>query len=133
MSHELSVKEQIDQVERRLELRRDRFVRHFDEARENLKASVGRVIGWLPLVAVAGGLAVGLAAAKYPRHAGPFREPVQYAPVRVESPPSATPRNVLATIIGIAAMALRIGASKEARTFWNAVRAFRERRREHAR
>lgn len=132
MSHELSVKEQIDQLERRLEMRRDRLERHFDETRESLRSSTAKAVGWWPLVAVAGGLAVGFAAAKYPRHSTPFRAPVRYAPARTEPPPSATPRNVLATVIGMAATAMRIGASKEAHTFWNAVRAFRARRREHA-
>ena len=74
-------------------------------------------------------LAAGFAAAKYPRHAASKRAPVRYASVRAETrPPSAAPRYVLPTILGIAAMALRIGASKELHTFVNAVRAFRARR-----
>ena len=133
MRHELSVKEQIDQIERRLEIRRDRMWRHFNETADSIKTSVAKAVKWWPLVAVAGGLAAGFAAAKYPRHAASKRAPVRYVSVRAETrPPSAAPRYVLPTILGIAATALRIGASKELHTLVNAVRASRARR-EHAR
>ena len=88
--------------------------RHFDETADSVKASAAKAVGWWPLVAVAGGLAAGFAAAKYPRHAASRRPGVRYASVRAEAPPAfCAPRNVLATILGIAAMALRIGASKK--------------------
>ena len=103
--------------------------RHFDETADSVKTSVAGAVGWWPLVAVAGGLAAGFTAAKYPRHAASERAPVRYMSVRAEArPPSAAPRKLLAMIIGIAAMALRIGASKELHTFVNAMRAFRARR-----
>ena len=68
MSHELSVNEQIEQIERRLEMRRDRVSRHFDETADSVKTSVAKAVGWWPLVAVAGGLRGGIR-----RRAEPYR------------------------------------------------------------
>ena len=129
MKHEHSLDDQIEQLERRLGLRRDRLVRHFEETRQSVKASAANAVGWWPLVAVGGGLAAGFALARRAKHAAPWVSAVRYAPVR-EVPPAAatTSRNVIASLLAIAATALQIGASNEARTFWNAVRAFRARR-----
>jgi hypothetical protein len=57
---------------------------------------------------------------------------VQYVPVRAANGAThARGRNLLAAIAGIAATALRIGASSEARTFFNAVKRFRNRHHAH--
>jgi len=119
--HALSLKDEIDQIERRLELRRERLSRHFEEAKEGLATRAAKAVRWWPIVALAGSLAVGVAAGRHPSRAAP-------AALARAPRPSHTPRNVFATLLGLAAMALRFGASQEVRAFWSALTAFRSRR-----
>ena len=60
MTRDLSLTEQIAQVERKLDLRRERTRRHLDESR----AALRRLTDKLPLVAAAGALAVGVMAGR---------------------------------------------------------------------
>jgi len=85
------------------------------------------------VVAVAGGLAAGYAISRVGRPRPTYQAaPVQYVPVHAANGASrGRGRNLMAAIAGIAATALRIGASSEARTFFNAVRRFRHRRHAH--
>lgn len=117
-----SVSEQIDLVERRIERRRERTVRHAELAREEGARLVAKVSGWLPILAVAGSLAAGFAAS---RMSGKTPEPVRHA---VHATPPARARSIVASILAIGAAALRFAASTEVRTLLNALRAFRARR-----
>ena len=107
MTTERSLTDRIAQVERKLELRRQRTARHWSEAR----AHVERATGWLPLLAVAGALAIGIATG---RGAGP----VPSAPLRKAG--------VLAPVAAIVATAMRFALSPQSRMLWSAVRSARE-------
>ena len=122
MSTDVSVTDRIKDVERRIEVRRERTARHFDETREEVSRIAVKAASWLPMVAVAGSLAVGFAAARVPlKRAAPVEKTVR---------PAAARGGIIASILAVGATALRIAASSEARTFWNAVSAFRTRRSE---
>jgi len=122
MSTHVPVADRIKDVERRIEVRRERTARHFDEAREEVSRIAAKAAGWLPMVAVAGSLAVGFAAARIP--------PKRVAPVVKTMRPASARGGIIASVLALGATALRIAASSEARTFWNALRAFRARRSE---
>lgn len=134
MTHAASKDDQIEQLERRLELRRERLRRHYDITRtefvdkgHRLARSAGKAIGWVPVAAVAGGLVVGFVASRYPRQAREAR-PV-YAPAYAYAAPKqrTRSRNFLAALVGIAATAMRIASSHEVRTIWKSVKNFRDR------
>jgi hypothetical protein len=117
-----SVAEKVELVERRIERRRERAVRHAEDVREEAARLVAKLSGWLPMLAVAGSLAAGFAASRITRKA---QEPIRKT-VRATAP---TPsRGMFASILTIGATALRIATSAEVRTLWNALRAFRARR-----
>ena len=127
--------DEIEQLERRLEIRRERLHRHYDAARADILERVdkvaratGKAVGWVPVAVVAGGLIVGFAASRYPRRAVYAPAPPAYA---YAAPPTrvARTRNLLAALLGIAATAMRIASSNELRSMLSAVRRFRERRR----
>ncbi len=97
--------ERIATVERKLELRRERIVRHLQEVR----AGVGSASRWLPLIAAGGALVVGVLAARR----------------RTVSPATATAvrrTSWLATAVAIAGTATRVAMSPQARALWNAWR-----------
>ena len=123
--------DEIDQLERRLALRRERLRRHYDAARADflekghrIARTAGKAMGWAPYALIAGGLLVGFAVSRYPRQPAPvpLRPVVAYAP----APRS---RNLLAALLGLAAAAMRFASSNEAHTIWRGIRAWRERRR----
>lgn len=108
---EPSLAEQIAQVERRLELRRERTMRHLAEARTDVDGA----LRWLPLVGVVGALVVGVIVGRRPA----------VAPHAVAAPSGATSfarTGLLATIVGLAGTALRIALSPQARALWAAYR-----------
>ena len=113
--------------------RRELIARRFEDVKHEVAATASKAVRSWPVLAVAGGLAAGYAISRGGRHRVPAARHIEYVPVRsaraVE--PQTRTKNVLAAILGIAATALRIGASSEARTFYNAVRRFRERRHHH--
>jgi hypothetical protein len=118
-----SVAEEIRQVERRVEIRRERTLRHFAEAREE----VMKLARWAPLLVIAGSLAIGFVVSRYPKSgAAAAKVQVSAAPARASAA-----RGILASILALAATAMRVAGSNEARTFWNAFRAFRARRHAH--
>ena len=136
--------DQIEQIERRLEVRRERLHRHFEALRTDVSEkahrvarSAGKAVGWVPIAAVAGGLAVGFAASRYPRrrNSAQVHMPPAYAynaqpqAYVVQPTRPARSRNFMAALLGIAATTMRLASSHELRTMWSAVRKFRERRR----
>lgn len=126
MKHELSLNEEIARVERRIEARRERAAGHYELAKTQAKERIAKIASWWPLFAVAGSLAVGIAAARLPRrHA-------HVAPPRATSVRATPAKGILASILAIAATTLRIAGSHEVRTMWNAARAFRARRHAHS-
>jgi hypothetical protein len=90
-------------VEKRLELHRERTARHWHETR----AGVERAARWLPLLAVVGALAAGVAAGKRPRatHATAMHKP-----------------GFFAAIAAAGATLVRIAMSPQARALWSAWR-----------
>jgi len=95
-------------------------------------SAAGKAVRSWPVLAVAGGLAAGYAISRAGRPRPSYSPSVQYVPVHTANGAShARGRNMLAAIAGIAATALRIGASSEARTFFNAVKRFRSRHHGH--
>ena len=118
----------IKAVEDRIEKRREVLAQRYDDVKHELSAVAGKAVRSWPFVAVAGGLAAGYAISRVGRPRTSHLVPVQYVPVHAANGASRTRgRNALAAIAGIAATALRIGASNEARTFFNAVKRFRNR------
>ncbi len=125
--------DQIEQLERRLDLRRERLRRHYDAARADflekghrVARTAGKAMAWAPYALIAGGLLVGFAISRYPRQPAPvpMRPVVAYAPERAQRS-----RNFLAALIGLAAAAMRFASSNEIHTIWRGIRAFRDRRR----
>jgi len=134
MKRELSQDAEIAQLERRLDIRRERLRRHYDAARtdfldkgERIARVAGKAVSWVPIVVIAGGLIVGFAASRYPRPAVVAMDPryATYGP----SERTMRSRGTLAAILGIVVTALRIASSNELRTVWRAVSSFRDRRR----
>ena len=121
----MSLSDQIERVERRLEARRERAATHYELAKTDAKERVAKIARWWPLFAVAGSLAVGIAAARIPRRHR-YTPPPRFA----ASNPTVT-KGILASILAMAATLLRIAGSHEVRTIWNAARAFRARRHAH--
>jgi hypothetical protein len=105
MKTERALDERIAACERKLELRRDRTVRHLREVRTGV-SSVSR---WLPLVVVGGALAIGIVAAR--RHT-------------TSSAAATAVRRTgwLATAVAIAGTGVRVATSPQARALWSAWR-----------
>ena len=127
----MSTSDEIKAVEDRIDKRRELLARRYEDVKHELSSTAAKAVRSWPVVAVAGGLAAGYAISRVgrPRPAYPAR--VEYVPVRAANGAMhsrGSGRNMLAAIAGIAATALRIGASSEARTFFNAVKRFRNRR-----
>jgi hypothetical protein len=102
MKSERGLDERIAAVERKLELRRERTIRHLREVRAGVVSSSR----WLPLIAAGGALLVGILAARR----------------RTVSPATAVRRTSwLATAVAIAGTATRV-ASPRARALWSAWR-----------
>ena len=136
MKRDVSKDDEIEQLERRLEIRRERLRRHYDAARTDVLEKAHKVaraatkaVGWVPVAVVAGGLMVGFAASRYPRRAARAAAQPAYVYATPSQPPPARSRNLLAAMLGIGATAMRIASSNEMHTMWNAVRRFRDRRR----
>ena len=111
MKSDRSLGEQIELVERKLDLRRQRTTRHLQEA----KAAVSRKTAWAPLVLVAAALLVGGAIA---HRSNSSRSSSSYAAAR----PSRS-AGLLATFAAAAATAVRLATSPMGRTLWAAWRA----------
>lgn len=108
MNTKRGLDERISAVERRLELRRARTVRHLQE----LRAGVGSASRWLPLIAAGGALVVGILAARR----------------RTISSASATAvrrTGWLAATVTTASTAYRVAMSPQARALWSAWRDHR--------
>jgi hypothetical protein len=128
----MSTSDEIKAVEDRIDKRREILARRYDDVKHELSTVASKAVRSWPVVAVAGGLAAGYAISRAGRPRPSYQAPVQYVPVRaVNGATHARGRNLLAAIAGIAATALRIGASSEARTFFNAVKRFRNRHHAH--
>ena len=130
----MSTNDEIKLLEDRMEKRRELIARRLDDVKHEFSTVAAKAARSWPVFAVAGGLAVGYAVSRGTRHRPviPSSVPssIQYVPVRtVNGESRARVTGTLAAILGIAATALRIGASSEARMFYNAVKRFRERRR----
>ena len=108
MTRDLSLTEQIAQVERKLDLRRERTRRHWDESR----AALRRLTDKLPLVAAAGALAVGVMAGR--SRPAPAMTATDTARV-----------GVAATALTVASTLARMATSPAARSLWTAYRASR--------
>ncbi|MEO8507702.1 MAG: hypothetical protein ABI593_08740 [Betaproteobacteria bacterium] len=105
MKSERGLDERISTVERKLELRRERTVRHLQE----LRAGVGSASRWLPLIAAGGALGVGILAAR--------RRTV------LSTTGTAVRRTGwLAAAIAMAGTAIRVAMSPQARVLWSAWR-----------
>lgn len=110
MKNERSISESIALVERRLQIRRERMVRHLQEAR----AEVRRSTKWLPYVAAV--IALGAAGFAVARH-GRKRPTVSAATVRT------TQRaGVAATVLALLGTAVRFALSPSGRALWQAWR-----------
>jgi hypothetical protein len=120
----------IKAVEDRIEKRRELIAQRLEDVKHELSSTVSRATRSWPMFAVAGGLLAGFAISRVGRHRVPSHGNVQYVPVRaVRADTRARTTGALAAILGIAATALRIGTSSEARVFYNAVRRYRDRHR----
>jgi hypothetical protein len=126
----MSTQDDIKSVEARLEKRRELIARRFEDLKLEVSTAATKAVKSWPVFAVAGGLAAGYAISRGVRHRNSAPASIQYVPVRTANGAS-NPRtkSLLAAILGIAATAIKIGTSHEARVFYNAVRRFRERRR----
>ena len=126
----MSTSEEIKNVEERLEKRRELLARRYEDVKHGLSSSAAKAARSWPVLAVAGGLAAGYAISRTGRHRrqAAFPSRVEYVPVRTANGQAhSRTKGALAAIASIAATALRIGASSEARTFFNAVKRFRNR------
>jgi hypothetical protein len=103
-----SLDEQIAQVERKLDLRRERTRRHWDESRVAWR----RLTDKLPLLAAAGALAAGVMAGRS-----------RQAPAM--SAPRAAQAGVAATALTLGGILLRLATSPAAQSLWQAYRASR--------
>jgi hypothetical protein len=110
MNRDLSLAEQIAQVERKLDLRRQRTRRHWDETRSALH----RLTGKLPLLAAAGALAAGVMAGRS-----------RPAPAPAMTAPGTARVGVAATVFTVASTLARLATSPAARSLWQAYRASR--------
>lgn len=133
MKQQPSRDDQIAELERRLDIRRERLRRHYDAARSDFLAKghriarvAGKMVGWAPLVLVAGGLAVGFAASRM-RAAHTVNVQPRY--VYTPAPPPTRARNTLAMLLGVVATGMRIASSNEIHSLWRAARALIQRRR----
>jgi hypothetical protein len=126
----MSREDDIQSLEDRIEKRRELIARRYEDVKLEVSSAASKAVRSWPFIAVAGGLAAGYAISRSGRHREFPAPSVRYVPVRdanAGSPGRA--KGVLAAVLGIAATALRIGASSEARMFYNAVKRFRDRRR----
>jgi len=136
MKRHASKDDEIEQLERRLEIRRERLRRHYDAARTDVlerahkvARAASKAVGWVPVAVIAGGLVVGFAVSRYPRRSARAAAQPAYVYAAAAEPRPARTRNLLAALLGIGATAARIASSNELHTIWNAVRRFRDRRR----
>lgn len=126
----MSRNDDIKALEDRIEKRRELIARRYEDVKLEISSAASKAVRSWPFVAVAGGLAAGYAISRTARHRALPAPPVHYVPVRTANAESrARTSGILAAVLGIAATALRIGASSEARMFFNAVKRFRDRRR----
>ena len=126
----MSRNDDVKALEDRIERRRELIARRYEDVKLEISSAASKAVRSWPFVAVAGGLAAGYAISRVGRHRELPAPPVRYVPVRSANAESqARTRGILAAVLGIAATALRIGASSEARMFFNAVKRFRDRRR----
>ena len=108
MTHDRSLAEQIAQVERKLDLRRERTRRHWNESRVALRRLAGR----LPILAAAAALAVGVMAGRS-------------RPAPGNSAPRTAGVGVAATVLTLANTLTRLAMSPAARSLWQAYRSSR--------
>ncbi len=128
----------IEAVEKRIEKRRVAVAQRYDEVRRGLDVVVAKASRSWPLVAIGGGLAAGYALSRAPRHApglqyatvGPAGMPPT-RPVAYDVPTETSHAGMrkIAAVLGLAATAVRIATSSEARALFGAYKAFRARRR----
>jgi hypothetical protein len=111
MKSNRSLGEQIELVERKLDVRRQRTTRHWQET----KSAVSRKTAWAPLFLVAAALLAGAALAhRSPRSSG--------TATHSNTGPSRS-AGLLATFAAAAATAIRLATSPMGRTLWSAWRA----------
>lgn len=119
-----SLNERIGDVERRLEVRRERIEYNVDEIRSRLS----RKSTWVPLGVVAGAVAIGYAVARARAQEKTVR--TLYMPRRDHEERRA---GMAATILGLAGGLARIALSPQGRMLWQAFRRGIQRGRDYAR
>ena len=128
----------VEAVEKRIEARRAELARRYDDVREGVKVVAAKSARSWPLVLLGGSLMAGYAMSRSPRRvralqyatgasvAMPPNRPVAYAiPVEHDS----HWMRKAAGILGLAATAIRIATSGEARALFEAYKSFKARRR----
>lgn len=121
----LPIEAQIDVVERRMALRREQIAANVDAARAQARRAADKALRWLPIAGTAGALVVGFMAARHGRTS--TKSPLRVAPMQ-----PAPPKRMLATLVALAAGALRFAASTEGRIAWRALRTARDHARRQA-
>lgn len=116
---DLKIAAQIGVVEQRMALRRQQIAADVEATRAHARRTTDKAMRWLPIAAVASALVVGFMAARRGRR--PARAPLSVAPMH-----AAPPKRMLATVLAMAAGALRFAASAEGRMAWRALRTARD-------
>ena len=129
-----STSEEIKTVEERLDKRRELIGQRIAELKLEATSAASRATRSWPVVAVAGGLAAGYAISRSGRHRPHVAPHGSYAPVhRANGQSHMRAKGLIAAMLGIAATAIRISTSSEARMFVNAVKRYRDRHGHHRR
>ena len=128
----------VEAVEKRIEARRAELARRYDDVREGMKVVAAKSARSWPLILLGGGLVAGYAMSRSPRRlpalqyatAAPVamqgNRPVAYA---VPAEHDSHWMRKAAAILGLAATAIRVATSGEARALFGAYKSFRARRR----
>ncbi|MFO1313335.1 MAG: hypothetical protein U1F41_14870 [Burkholderiales bacterium] len=130
----------IEAVEKRIEMRRAALARRYDEVREGVKVAAAKSARSWPLLLLGGSLAAGYAMSRAPRRAAlqcatlppEGMQPARTVASAAPADPSSHWMGKVAAVLGIAATAVRIATSGEARALLEAYKTFRARRRQAA-
>lgn len=123
--NDLSLDAQVELVEKRMALRRERIVEELADVRMEASRATARATRFLPLAGAAAALVVGFVVARKRSGSTVARS----AQVAAAPPPVATPtaRGLVATAVALAAGALRFATSAEGRMLWQAFKTARAR------
>ena len=117
MNQERTLAEQIGTVERKLEIRRERTLRHLQEARDDVQSGIESGKKWAPLVLVGALGATAFAVGR--RRPGSVDSDGGRAGTRRST------TGVLATAAAVAGMVARVALTPQARDLWRAWRSSR--------